>query len=45
MDRVCDDNNLIHVGKMDGLINTTYNSEKFGFSRHGINHIIYGLDD
>ena len=45
MDGVCDDNNLIHVRKMGGLINTTYNGKKFGFSRHDINHMMYGLDD
>jgi len=43
MDGVCDDNNLIHVRKMGGLINTTYNGEKFGFSRHDINHIVIDL--
>ena len=45
MDRVCDNNNLIHVRKMSSLINTTYNGKKFAFSRHDIDHMMYGLDD
>ena len=45
MNRVCDDNNLIHVRKTDSLINTTSYGEKFGFSRHDVDHMMYSLDD
>ena len=45
MNGVCDDDNLIHLRKKGGLINTTSNDKEFSFSRCDIDHIMYSLDD
>ena len=42
---VCDDNNVINVDYLGGLIDVTPDSKKFSLSKSDINHIMESLDD
>jgi len=43
--QVCDDNNVINIDYLSGLINTIPDSEKFGLSRSNIDYIMKSLDN
>ena len=45
MNGVYDDNDLIHIRRIDSLINVTSYDKKFSFSKHNIDYMINGLDD
>ena len=45
MNKICDDNNLIDIGEMGGLINTTSYCKKFCFSRCNIYYMMNCLND
>ena len=45
IDRVCDNDDLIHITNKGGLIDTTSYGKEFGFSRCNIDCMMYGLDD
>ena len=45
MDRICDDNDLIDVGQISSLVNTTSDDEELNFSRYNINSMIDYLDN
>jgi len=43
--KIHDDNNLIDIGEMGGLVNTISYHKKFCFSRHNIYCMMICLDD
>ena len=45
MYQVCDNNNVINIDYLGGLINVTPDSKKFSLSRSDINHMMESLDD
>ena len=45
MDKICNNNDLIDIGKIGGLVNTISYHKKFCFSRHNVYYMMNHLDD